>query len=237
MDSIVTPVFPIIIILGIIGFAIIIATFFKRDKETNDVEKRTFVYAYHYVILFLSLVFILIGTTLVFKSGLSYPFGIDFGFRGEPQYEEMREPVQPNGLYKEPKIIGIHYEDHIQGKTLLQGIIILFFSVLFFVVHLKSIKKINRDGEHVFLKKSYLLITTLVFGGVFIIIVPLSLYHSLSAYLFAPESTDDFYKYYYQYRQYIPAESIGIALSSGIVWICHLREFLGFKKKTKKNKK
>lgn len=216
-------IFPLIIFLALAGLLFIAISYPKRETESKEVET-TFLLQVYFIIAFLISSFAIFwGSSLLIKAGIGYGFGIPFSYQGEVR---LTEPIigtpssieAPPAMTKEkdsfpPKPLKIVYEEHIREKDVLQGSMFLLFGLLFFFIHQKVFRYMIGDYVHIFLKKSYHLIGTLVYGGITLVSIPMAFYTILERMLFKEMITAE-----NMYRLQFPGELLGYAITGLIIW-------------------
>lgn len=235
-------IFPLIIFLTLAGLLFIAISYPKRETESKEIESAFLLQVYFIIAFLISSFAIFWGSSLLIKAGIAYQFGLPFSYQGEIKAPEpIRLPDLPSpvpatedpmdapydgplpqpapDLPKNEKIpfsskpLEIVYAEHIREKDMLQGSMFLLFGLLFFVIHQKVFRYMIGDYVHIFLKKSYHLIGTLVYGGITLVSIPMALYTILERMLFKEMITAE-----NMYRLQFPGELLGYAIPGLIIW-------------------
>lgn len=201
----------------------VFVSYFKRKSEDEEMESKFLVLSYFYIVLLISSFLIFWGVALNIKAGLAYGFSVPFSYQGELKYKDRPAAVEPEKTPVSPEPEAIVYEDKIREKSILQGSMFLIFGVIFFIIHYKALFFTLKGRMHKFLSRSYHLLGALVFGGITLVSVPLSIYTALERILFKTAITpENFYR-----TQLFPGELLSYAIPAIIIW------YLFFKKITK----
>lgn len=215
-------IIPLTILLTFGGLVFVFVSYFKRKSEDEEMESKFLVLSYFYIVLLISSFLIFWGAALNIKAGMAYGFGVPFSYQGELKYKD-RPAIELEKTPVAPEPEAIIYEDKIREKNILQGSMFLIFGAIFFIIHYKVLFYTLKGKTHKFLSRSYHLLGTLVFGGVTLVSVPLSIYTALERILFKTAVTpENFYR-----AQLFPGELLGYAIPAIIIW------YLFFKKITK----
>lgn len=218
-------IIPLTILLTFGGLVFVFVSYFKRKPEDEEMESKFLVLSYFYIVLLISSFLIFWGAALNIKAGMAYGFGVPFSYQGELKYKDRPavEAVESERTPAPQEPEAIIYEDKIREKSILQGLMFLIFGVIFFIIHYKALFSTLKGRKHKFLSRSYHLLGTLVFGGITLVSVPLSIYTALERILFKTTITpENFYR-----AQLFPGELLGFAIPAIIIW------YLFFKKITK----
>lgn len=213
-------IFPLTVLLTLAGLLFIGISYSRRELQSKEVEATFLLQVYFFIVLLVSSFAIFWGSSLLIKAGVAYKFGLPFSYQGEIRPEpSMIPPPSPEAPTLKshpltpPKPIEIRYEEHLKEKDVLQGAMFLLFGLLFFGIHKKAFRYIIGDTTHAFLKKSYYLIGTLVYGGITLVSIPIALYTLLERMLFKEVITPE-----NLYRLQYPGELLGYAIPALIIW-------------------
>lgn len=217
-------IFPLVIFLTLAGLLFVAISYSRRDPEPKEVESAFLLQAYFFIALLISSFAAFWGTSLVIKAGLAYQFGMPFSYQGDIKHPGPRiaepsspetPPVPPDDEKTKipPKPLDIIYREHTREKDILQGLMFLLFGLLFFIIHLRAFRYVTGNHIHAFLKKSYHLIGTLVYGGITLISIPMAFYTMLERILFKEIITAE-----NLYRVQFPGELLGYAIPALVIW-------------------
>lgn len=216
-------IFPLTILLTLGGLIFVVVSYFKRNSETDELESKFLVLSYFYIAILISSFLIFWGAALNIKAGLAYGFGVPFSYQGEIKYKERPVAVEleKTPVPAEPKPESITYQDKIREKNILQGSMFLIFGAIFFVVHEKALRYILKGKIHKFLSRAYHLLGTLVYGGITVVTVPMSIYAALERVLFKVSATPQNF-----YQQQLPGELLAYAIPGIIIWYLFFKKIM-----------
>lgn len=217
-------IFPLTILLTLGGLIFVVVSYFKRNPETDELESKFLVLSYFYIAILISSFLIFWGVALNIKAGLAYGFDVPFSYQGELRFKES--PVsavesEKTSVPTPPEPEFITYQDKIREKSILQGSMFLIFGVIFFVVHEKALRYILKGKIHKFLSRAYHLLGTLVYGGITVVTVPMSIYAALERVVFKVSVTPQNF-----YQQQLPGELLAYAIPGIIIWYLFFKKIM-----------
>jgi hypothetical protein len=209
--------FPLVSLLGFVALAVAAVLYFRSEKEPDALQRRFLPRFYVYAMLFVALLIFLVGGGQLLKAVLAYPLGIPFSYRGEPQYEQISPGAVPPR--ESPKLLGIKYRDEERTRDLLGGASLAVVGALFFIVHraLRGRLESRDEQRQSFLNKAYLAINGVVYGGIALVLTPLSLYQLIDYLIIAYPQTEGTF-----WQRPVPGESIGFAVIGLAMWLALL---------------
>ena len=161
MDTGLSILLPLIILLGFVSFVVVAVVYFRSGKEPEPLQRRFLLRFYTYAMLFISSLILLIGGGLLLKAGLCYPLGMEFSYQGQSiSYERGRL------------------------RDLLNGVTLLGTGPLFFALHWALRDRVESPDERrlSFLNKGYLVMSGVVYGGLSLVLLPMGLYQLIAFY-------------------------------------------------------
>lgn len=221
--------FPLIIFLIAASFVVAAINYFRQEKEPPELASKFLFRFYAYSMLFISLLVAFYGASLTLKSSLSYPSGISFSYRGEPVYEKFSESrPSPSNVREmpppEPKIKQVKYSSRQRKEDLTSGVTFLPVGILFFIVHYLLRRRLENEEEQrlSFLYRCYLLVNSIVYGGISLIALPAGLRDLLKFYLLEkpPLNEVSFFSLA------APGEMLSFALVAFLLWLFFIKKLL-----------
>jgi len=205
--------FPLVVLLSFVALAVAAIVYFRSEKEPDALQRRFLPRFYVYAMLFVASLIFLVGGGMLLKAGLGYPLGMPFSYRGEAQYEQIAPGAVPPR--EPPKLLGVKYHEEERTRDLLGGASFAVVGALFFVVHrtLRDRLESRDERRQSFLHKAYLAVSGVVYGGVALVLTPLSLYQLIDYLVIAYPQTERTF-----WQRPVPGEILGFVLVGLAMW-------------------
>ncbi|MFQ6016159.1 MAG: hypothetical protein ACE5NP_12050 [Anaerolineae bacterium] len=215
--------FPLVVLLSFVSIAVAAIVYFRSEREPEGLQRRFLPRFYVYALLFVSSLIFFVGSGLLLKAVFAYAAGMTFSYRGQPIYAEIEPEKMP---VREPKLERIEYRQEERLRDLLTGAAFAAVGALSFALH-RTLRNRVESGEEQrlsFLNKGYLTVSGVVYGGVALVLIPMSLYQLIDYALIAypePQSV---------WQRPVPGETLSFAIAALAIWLWilpHLFRTLG----------
>lgn len=237
--SVVIPLMLLIVLIGGVAFAV--QAIKNKDSLKEVFGFQMLLKLYTYIILFISLILMVVGTGMMINSALSHLFGYAFSYQVNYYYDAV--PVKgetpydyqmPSDTSQEIMIIDgqkYTYNKTTQQRQALNGVVLLITSTIIFAIHAFILKELRKnEDEYESLDKSYIVLNLLLYSIASIVSLPMSIYGAVDYYFNSGYDFND-------YSRNIPGPAIAIALVCIPIWILFIKKTLNIYLKEKHEKK
>jgi len=214
--TILTAVLSLLLPITFLGLLVGGGVYLFKNKGKIDFDLNTVYAAYLYLMIFISILTLGIGSVFAIKSTFTNFWGIEFSYRQNPV---SSEPIYIDGEVKEVEE-EYAYEADIEKRDLIRGITMVAISIPFLLLHCYAAKDLaKKKGTVSSIYKIYVTASLILFSIVSIISLPVGVYETLQFFLLEqPESVWD---------KIVPGEAVATAFTFVPVWVYY---FLSFRK-------
>jgi len=205
---------PLGVLLTAVTFIVSVVVYFRHEREPDELHQRFLARFYVYVMLFFSVLLVFIGSVFLLRGVLSYPFGLSFSYTGSVMLKE-RAPGET------PASVEVRCDSRERLIDIAGGLMLGVVGVVFYAVHRSLEKRVEPPqlSPHSFLKQSYLMSSTVLYGGMAIYGISVSIYSILERYLIHTGISGENHL-----ARPVPGTTLSVAIVALPIWILFIRE-------------
>jgi len=226
--------FSLLLTAGVIYLIVYLA---RNKKQKIDLGVNTLLHIYLYIISFVTLAIVAVGTVIFINAAASYKFGIPFSYQLEIPYAEEKylEDQEPLDIPTEPtcyqgelmKIEGeeVCFDVTKQKKGLVNGATLTISMLILFAIHKITLLYLEKKNTIQWLRKIYNFVSLIMYSVLSIVSIPFSIYLLINYIYFRPEDI---------VRIETPGSMVSLAIVSIPLWIVFLISTLKLRKQKEK---